>query len=240
MRVSFISMLVVTMIIDFSVPLLIPFFNSFFSTLTQRVFFRDVFDVFTFIVPSISTLLSISAIIIGGYPAYRMYIADKDMPLVKMPRLIVKARDFLWNQCYIEVFYNKIAYGVISLSKVAYRYVEMFIGVFYHKLALGVMGLSRVAYKYVEMEGIEKVQFKGVNQIFIEATRLVNSLSLWMYPRIELRGFDAFNYKFSAHMINLSKKIRKAHTGILSYNMLAFLIGIILITTLLIYFGGGI
>ena len=266
MRISFVAMLVVTMIIDFSVPLLIPFFNRFFFPLLHQMFLKDVFDVLIYILPSISTILTLLALAIGGYPAYRIYVARKSDPtkLIERHRLLGKAHTFLRNQCYIntlyykiaygtirfskimyryldmslDVLYHKIVYGTIRFSKIMYRYLDMSLDVLYHKIVYGTIRFSKASYRYVEMEGISIMGVKGVNEIFQDLSDLGLSFSRWAYARIELRGFDSFNYNFAAYLVNLSKKFRKTHTGILSYNMSAVLLGIVLLAILLLHFGG--
>ncbi|MFQ5758687.1 MAG: hypothetical protein ACE5IF_03305, partial [Candidatus Bathyarchaeia archaeon] len=100
------------------------------------------------------------------------------------------------------------------------------------------LSLARVTYKYVETEGITKPQIMGFSKFYEMITRRVVSLSQWAYPHLELGGFEAFNYKFAKLIAYFSDKIRKTHTGVLSYNMLAIPVGIVLLIILLIKFGG--
>jgi len=156
MRISLAAMVVVTAIIDFSVPFLIPGFSKFFLPLLPQLFFKNVFDVLKYIVPSISTLLSSVALAIGGYAAYQLYMARRVDPvkLIEEHRFLRKAHDFLWNRCYIDALYYKIfVYGTITYSEVSV------IDAFNYAVAIFFRRLSEVTYKYPELRGIDALNY---------------------------------------------------------------------------------
>ena len=59
-----------------------------------------------------------------------------------------------------------------------------------------------------------------------------------MYKYPELKGIDALNYFIANKTITFSQYFRKTHTGVLSYNMLAILVGGILLVIILVLSGG--
>ena len=62
-------------------------------------------------------------------------------------------------------------------------------------------------------------------------------LSNIVYEYIECKGIDAFSY-FPAHLVtSFARRFRKTHTGVLSYNMLAGFIGVMILVVLLLLIG---
>ena len=230
MRISLAAMVVVTAIIDFSVPLLIPGFGKFL----HQPFFKNVFDVLKYIVPSISTLLSSVALAIGGYAAYQLYMVHRVDPikLVEEHRFLRKAHDFLWNRCYFDALYYKIfVYGTITFSRRAYRYVEVsVIDRANYAVARFFKRLSEVTYKYSEVSVIDA--FNYAVAIFFRRLSEVT----YKYP--ELRGIDALNYFVAKLFTSFCRYFRKTQTGVLSYNMLMAFIGATLLIVLMLLFGG--
>jgi hypothetical protein len=49
-----------------------------------------------------------------------------------------------------------------------------------------------------------------------------------VYPRIELGGFEGFNRKLAEVVAFFSRSVRRLQTGVLSYNVLAIPVGIVL------------
>jgi len=266
MRFSLIALLVVTMLIDFAVPLLIPVFNRFFLPIVNERFLENVFEVGWYIIPSISTVMSMVALALGAYLAYRIYMTKKTDPekLMAKHSFLREAHKTLLNQLYMDAFYRRIAGYTISLSKATQERLERGIDMISYFVSDQVLSLSRGAlqrlerglnnfnsliagrvlstaltiYKYLEIEGIPKLQLIGLNEVFDVSIQRVLSISQWAYPRIELKGFEAFNETFTKGVTHISEKMRDAHTGVLSYNMLAVLVGIILMVVLLFIYGG--
>lgn len=96
-----------------------------------------------------------------------------------------------------------------------------------HKI---VVSISQSLYKSVELKVLDGFHY-AVASFF-------RRLSEVMYKYPELRGIDALNYFIANLTISFSQHFRKTHTGVLSYNMLAVLIGIILLVIILFLFGG--
>jgi len=161
MRISLAAMIVVTAIIDFSVPFLIPGFSGFLLSPSQQPFFRNIFDVLKYIVPSLSTLLSTVALAIGGYCAYQLYIVRRVDPakLIEEHRFLRKAHDFLWNRCYIDAFFYKIVDETKALSKVVYEHLELRIDALNYAVAKFFRRLSGAMYKYPELRGIDALNY---------------------------------------------------------------------------------
>jgi len=240
MRFSFIAMLAVTMLIDFSVPLLIPAFNHFFFPIVHTRFLGDVFEVGWYILPSISTVMTLAALALGTYLAYQVYMTRKANP----DHLMVKHRILEWshlalsNRLYIDAFYRMVADSTIALSRIALVRLERGIGSLNGMIGDLVLYIARTSYKHIEIEGVSRLAIRGFNDLFEMASQQMLAASQWAYPRIELKGFEAFNEHLTKGVIRLTEKVRAVHTGILSYNILGVLVSIIVMVILLLIHGG--
>jgi NADH-quinone oxidoreductase subunit L len=242
MRSSLATTLVITAFLDFLALLLIWPFNRFFLPMPflEQLTFNNIVEVLVYLVPSISTVLTCIAVAFGGYPSYRIYLARK----VDARRLIEKylflktARILLRNRLYIDAAYYKVASLAQFLSQKTHESFEYGLDLLNNLMANRFLSLARITYRYVETEGITTPQIRGFSRFFEVISDRVVALSRWAYPHLELGGFEEFNYKLAKIVAYFSDKIRKIHTGILSYNMLAIPIGIILLVILLMKFGG--
>ena len=214
MRFSFFGLLVITMIIDLTVPLIILLLNDYFIAITEMMVFQNVFDFLAYIIPSVSTLMTILALIIGGYISYQLYIAQNVDPgeLMRKHPFTNKIHLFLQKRCFIDAVYRKIARGAVILARDLYRNVEM--------------------------EGIKTFRIRGINEFFNIAIQWLASLSQWIYPSVELGIFERLNEKLVEGVIKVSDRIRSLQTGILSYNILLMTIGAAAIGLILLIFGG--
>ncbi|MCW4019982.1 MAG: NADH-quinone oxidoreductase subunit L [Candidatus Bathyarchaeota archaeon] len=154
------------------------------------------------------------ALVVGIVPAYRLYVSGRidSAELIRQNWLLGKAHSFLWNRCYIDAFYYKLAHGALRISGAIYRHGEV--------------------------EGIERIEFRGFNEIFNDVARGAIALSKWAYPHLELGVFEALNQKIVENATKLSDKMRQIQTGVLPYNMLLVLFGIALLAILLFLMGG--
>jgi hypothetical protein len=73
----------------------------------------------------------------------------------------------------------------------------------------------------------------GVILHFTDAHRHFISLSNYLHEHVELGGFDRFQYIVADVITQISSRVRKIQTGMLSHNMLMFLLGISLLMFLL-------
>ena len=206
----------------------------------EQLRFNNLGDVLVYLVPSISTVLTCVAVAFGGYPAYRIYVARKaDAGKLMEKHLVLKTGNkLLRNRFYINAFYYKVASSARFLSQKIYSSLEYGLNTLNGFIAGSFLFLARIAYRYVETKGIVKPQIRGFSRFYEMIYERVVSLSQWAYPHLELGGFEALNYKFAKAVAYLSDKIRKTQTGVLSYNMLAIPIGIVLMVILLMEFGG--
>ncbi|MDH5686796.1 MAG: proton-conducting transporter membrane subunit [Candidatus Bathyarchaeota archaeon] len=241
MRVSFVALLVVTAILDLSVPLLMPLLNQFYLPIVQEVVFNNVFDVLWYIIPSVSTVLTISALIVGGYVSRMLYIKRRIEPdeITQRYPFLRGIHAALLNRCYINAFYDKVARTAINLSQMLYRNVEMEgirrprirgINEFFDLAVRWMISLSRWVYSSVELGGLEKVN-QGI------AEKLTN-LSQRIYQSVELGGFEEFNKEIAQDATRFSEKLRETQTGVLSHNMLVVFLGMIIVLVLFLMFGG--
>lgn len=109
-------------------------------------------------------------------------------------------------------------------------------------LALGELTFS-LWHPHHEIGAIEAIEgfitfLAGVVLYATDVHKIVVSISRSLYENVELKVLDAFNYCVANLTIAFCQRFRKTHTGVLSYNMLAVIIGIILLLILLFLFGG--
>ncbi len=230
MHFALLALLLMTMFIDFTVPLLIPQFTRFFVPLAGAPFLNTVFDLGWYIVPSLSTALSLVALAVGTYPAYRVYLTRSLVPealLAKYP-LLAAVRTLLVNQLFMDVFFRRIAEYVTAFSRVIQDAVEGGLTRFTNLLARRVLSAAQRSYKHLEVEGITRWEIKGLNEGFDVMVQNVLSLAQWAYPYFELERFEGFNKAVPRGITRLSEWVRDCHTGVLSYNMLAVVGGIVL------------
>ena len=217
MRISLAAFLVITAFIDFLALLLIWPFSKFLLPMPvlEQLAFNNIVEVFVYIIPSISTVLTCMAVAFGGYLAYKIYITRKADAegLMKKYRFLRISHKFLRNRFYIDAFYYKVASSTWFFSQ--------------------------KIHKYVETEGITKPQIMGFRKFLDTAYSGMALLSQWAYPRLELGGLEALNRVLAKTVTSLSGKFRKTQSGVLSYNILAVSIGIVLLVILLLLFGGG-
>jgi NADH-quinone oxidoreductase subunit L len=214
MTLAFAGLLVLTMVLDLAVPLLIPLFNGWFMPVVGEVVFHDVFDVVLQIVPSISTVMTVLALIVGGYLSTQLYITRKMDPseITRKYRFVAWIHAFFLNRCYVDFLYRQVAYVGVDISK--------------------------RLYKSVEMEGIKTFRIRGINEFFDVGIRWLSSLSQWIYPSVEIAGFERLNQILAKYTEKLSDKIRITQTGVLSINMLFMLVGAVVLAALLFFLGG--
>jgi len=197
----------ITVGIGILAPFIIFGFRGFFSSvLYESEINGGIVDVIREALLSPGTAATGLALLVGILPAYRLYVSGRMDParLTEENWLLGKAHKFLWNRCYIDAFYYKVAHGVISLSQ-------------------------RV-YPSVEIECFERINQKVAEN--------VARLSQRVYSVVELECFEGFNRKAAKNMAALSERIQETQTGLLSYNMLTVLCGIVLLAILLLLYGG--
>jgi NADH:ubiquinone oxidoreductase subunit 5 (subunit L)/multisubunit Na+/H+ antiporter MnhA subunit len=242
MRGSLAATLAITAFLDFLALLLIWPFNRFLLPLPflEQLTFSNITEVLVYLIPSISTVLTCVAVAFGGYPAYRIYLARN----VDAERLVQRywplksIRKLLRNRLYINAAYSKVALLVLFLSRKMHESLEYGVDRLCSLIADRFLSMAETTYKYVETEGIAKPEIKGFSRFFGIVSDRVISLSRWAYPHLELGGFEELNYRLARIVAYFSHKIRRTHTGNLSYNMLVIPIGIILLALLLMKFGG--
>jgi NADH-quinone oxidoreductase subunit L len=214
MRLSFFGLLIITTVIDLTVPLIILLFDGYFVPITGVKVFSDVFAFVVYIIPSVSTLLTLLALAVGGYVSYRLYIA-RDVDLAELMHrhpFINRIRLFLEKRCWVDAAYRWVAHGTIAIARGLYRNVEM--------------------------EGIKTFKIRGINEFFDIAIRWLASLSDWIYPSVELGIFERINEKIVEVVVKASERVRSLQTGILSYNILLMAVGAVAVGVILLIFGG--
>jgi hypothetical protein len=174
------------------------------------------------------------------------------------------AHKTLLNQLYMDAFYHSLARYAVGLSRAIQESVERGLDMTNYFVSDHVSALSRgvvqrlerringvssliagsvlstaaTSYKYLELEGISRLQVLGLSEMFDASVQRVLALSQWLYPRIELKGFEGFNVNVKNGVTRLSNRMRAVHTGVFSYNILAVLVGVILMVALLLVYSG--
>ena len=108
---------------------------------------------------------------------------------------------------------------------------RFYINALYYKIfAYPAITLSKGLYKRLEFGGIDTFNY-AVAGFF-------KRISKAAYKKLELGGIDALNYLIANVTTSFCRRFRKTHSGILSYNMLAVSVGIVLLIALIFIFGG--
>ncbi len=237
-RYSLTATLVVTAFLDFLALLLIWPFNLFL--LPRQVVFNGVTDVLLYLIPSFSTVLTCVAVALGAYPAYKIYISGKvdAWELMERHGFLKRLNSLFRNRFYVDTLYSKVAYLIRHISYKLFHSSEYTIDGFNNFVALHFYSFAGLVHKYVETEGISKPEIRGFSRFFETMTARVVSLSEWAYPHLELGGFEEFNRKLAMIISVLSSRVRKIQTGVLSYNMLIIICGIIIMLILIMKLGG--
>jgi NADH-quinone oxidoreductase subunit L len=159
-----------TIVMGVLAPFIITSFHEFFSPppMYQSLVYTDVIDIVkrAFLSPTFG--ITCAALLIGGYPAYQLYITRQADPakLTKEHDFLRKAYDFLWNRCHIDMLYHRIfADGTKALSEALHKRLERGIEVFNHLVAGFFRRLSEVMYNYPELRGIDALNHFLANHI---------------------------------------------------------------------------
>ncbi len=108
---------------------------------------------------------------------------------------------------------------------------RFYINALYYKIfAYPAIALSKGLYKRLEFGGIDKFNYSVAG--------FFKRISKAAYKKLELGGIDALNYLIANVTTSFCRRFRKTHSGILSYNMLAVSVGIVLLIALIFIFGG--
>lgn len=267
MQSSLLSMLIITTGIDFLVPILIPAFNTFFLPLVMKPFLVDVFEVSIYILPTMSTILSLIFCGVGASLAYHVYVTQRvpvDRWMQKYPGLQVTHR-VLFNRFYFDTFFQKLAEWVISTSALLMKFVEKGMDMVLNAVSSMVTTASQLifhgfeqqfdliaaalsarvvtavhaSYHLIELEGLSQRPIKGFNELFNSLTRTLLSLAQQLYSLFEEDIAQNLQRGFLTSFQRLENQLRRLHTGLVSYNQLMIVIGIGLLLGLLLLFGFG-
>jgi NADH-quinone oxidoreductase subunit L len=267
MRHSLLSMLIITMGIDFLVPVLIPVFNTFFLPLVKTTFLVDVFEVSIYILPTVSTILSLIFCGVGAFLAYHVYVTQRfpvDRWMQKFTVLQVTHR-VLFNRFYFDTFFQKLAEWVISASALLMKFVEKGMDMVLNTVSKLVTKASQLilqgfeqqfdtipaalstrvlmavhaSYHLIELEGLSQRPIKGFNELFNSLTRTLLSFAQQLYNLFEEDIAQKLQRGFLTSFHRLENQLRQLHTGMVSYNQLMVAIGLALLLGLLLLFGFG-
>ncbi len=243
-------------------PFIIMIFQKFFSPIfVYSVVPEGLVDILKHAFLSPTFGITCSALLIGGFPAYKLYITRQVDPVKLTEKYppVKRIHAFLWNRWYINAFYYKVfVHGTIMLSRGAHHFIEIsMINRANYAVANFFKRLSLTTYKYIEFKSIEAFSYsivelfgrlsetaykyaelKGVESFSYAVAMLFRRLSGGAYKRAELRGIDAFNDLVVNAATRFSQYFKKTHTGVLSYNMIAVFISIVLLIVLVLLFGG--
>ncbi|MCW3980124.1 MAG: proton-conducting transporter membrane subunit [Candidatus Bathyarchaeota archaeon] len=208
------GLVALTFVLDLSVPLLVPLLNNFFLPIVSGLVFQNAINFVAYIIPSISTVLTITALLVFGSISFMIYYKhkiDADQILEKHV-MLAKLHSFVRNRFYISLLYQKIAYYTVGLS----------------------IGL----YRNVEIEGVKRPRIRGLSQFFDIVTSRMVSFSEKSFHKIELEVFEALDSKIAETTTFVAEKLRGLQTGVLSYNMLLVLVGFCIMLIMALALGG--
>jgi len=119
---------VATVVIGVLGPFIITVFHEFLPPLLHQIVVQEGFiDILikAFLSPSFG--ITCAALVIGGYPAYKLYITHQVNPakLIKEHVFLREIHGFLWNRCYFNSFNYAVASFFKKLSHVMYKYEEL-------------------------------------------------------------------------------------------------------------------
>ena len=120
-----------TVVIGVLAPFIITGFQEFFSSILGQSTVHEGFtDILKEVFLSPSFGITCAALLVGGYPAYRLYITRQADPVESTEEhsFFKKIHKFLLNGCYIDALYYNIADGTKALFKVVFKHMEL--GVF--------------------------------------------------------------------------------------------------------------
>ncbi|MFX1486008.1 MAG: NADH-quinone oxidoreductase subunit L [Promethearchaeota archaeon] len=92
----------------------------------------------------------------------------------------------------------------------------------------GAVKLGSGLYKYVETRGIDRFNYAVAGA----AKRVSN----WLYRYPEMKGLEGFNRGVAKAFSSFGKRFRRLQTGVLSYNMIGVLAGMIAIVSILVLY----
>ena len=119
---------VATVVIGVLGPFIITVFHEFLPALLhQRIVQEGFIDILIKAFLSLGFGITCAALAIGGYPAYKLYIARHISPaeLTKKHVFLNKIHGFLWNRCYFNSFNYAVASFFRKLSNFMYKYQEL-------------------------------------------------------------------------------------------------------------------
>jgi NADH-quinone oxidoreductase subunit L len=122
-------------------------------------------------------ITSLTMIIVGALPAYRIYISHKNSAegIVKRYTSLQVLHKFLWNRWYIDAIYNRIfVNGALSMRAPLAQFVE---GTIDRVLNVGIPNFFGTAHR-----GLKKVQtgVLSVNMLYFIALLIAMVLFLWL------------------------------------------------------------
>ena len=156
---------------------------------------------------------------------------------------VALTRTGLWAEspAGLRVFlFDSPAIGVTNAPVPCIDYLllnRLYIKTGYRRIAALFISISKRIYKNVETEGIKVPKITGMNDVFDTVVRWMVDASTQLYQNIELNIFEKFNMKLGRSINSISEKVRHTQTGLLSYNVLAMLIGLLLLLFLVLLQG---
>ena len=172
-------------------------------------------------------ILSLTLLIIGLIPSYLLYVKRITEPKSLLERSLIlgglnkflKARWFI-NPIYYAIFVNGLIKFANILCKFSYK-----IGYLFHELTMvkGVLGLA---------SSLRKLSYK-IGYIFHEFIMVKGTLGLAR----EMFEADYIPDRACSKTFTVSyDKVRRIQTGLLTYNILEYIIGVVVLTLILIIF----
>jgi NADH:ubiquinone oxidoreductase subunit 5 (subunit L)/multisubunit Na+/H+ antiporter MnhA subunit len=182
------------------------------------------------IVHDLLPFISVGMILLGGYPAYQMYIKKKLNPvkIVSSYRGLRVLYKFLWNRWYLDALYNKIFVdGTLKMRSPTIRYVENPMDRLLNEKVPGFFyWLRGPTVRYVEdpMDRLINQRVPGLWVVFSNIGR-----------KFDIIVIDGIANGIAAAGQLMSRVSRTIQRGVLGEYVFAYLVGAILLILYLFY-----
>ncbi len=175
-------------------------------------------------------LLSIIMLIVGGVPSYIIYIDNRLRPeqIVESSALLKAIYKFLVMRWYINpVYYAVFVDGLINVSTNIYNYLERSLNGFNSVFVKFFTSLALLMFSDIEQRILE-----GFNASLVQFFK-GSSSALFSY--MELITLEGFNMNLARFFRTSSQLLRRIQTGILSYNIIEIVIGMLILILFTIF-----
>jgi len=170
--------------------------------------------------------ISTFAILTGAIPSYFVYYRKAVSPEKFRSGFGGTIHRLLSSGYYFDKIYVIFANGLIKLGQAIFSYFEKTTDKINHIMADKAVKFSQELLRLIETGFIDKINYVIANKT-VRLSRILLSYA-------ELKGIDKLNYLIADAGAAAFRSIRKIQTGIISWNTIGLLIGLVALFTLMI------